>query len=301
MADATRPTAGVVYGLAAYFWWGLAPLYFRAVGHVPPSEVLTHRILWSCVLLGLVVWRRGDGPSLRAALRDRKLLGTLAVTTVLIALNWFVFIWAIAHGKLLQASLGYFINPLVNALLGVAILKERLRRPQAVALGIAAAGVALMGARVGGVPAVSLVLAVSFALYGLLRKRAAVGGVVGLLVETCLLAPAALAYLAWLGQQDLLVFSRLDRRTDLLLAASGVITALPLVWFANAARRLRLSTIGVLQYASPSLQFLLAVAVFHEPFAVGELASFGLIWAALAIYTLDAIRRSPAGRASPRG
>jgi chloramphenicol-sensitive protein RarD len=301
VADDSRPTAGVVYGLAAYLWWGLAPLYFKAVGHVPPDEILTHRILWSCVLLAVILGRRGEWRAVRTAVRDRRLMTTLAASTVLIALNWFVFIWAIAKGRLLQASLGYFINPLVNVMLGVLILKERLRRAQAMALGLAAAGVALMGARVGGVPAVSLILAFSFAFYGLLRKRAPVSGVVGLAVETGLLAPLALLYLVWLGSVDRLVFSRLDLRTDLLLAASGVVTALPLIWFANAARRLRLSTIGILQYVSPSLQFLLAVAVFKEPFALGELASFGLIWAALGVYTLDAIRRSSARRASPPG
>ncbi len=301
MADGRRQTAGVFYGLAAYFWWGLAPLYFKAVGHVPPDEILAHRILWSCLLLGLILWRRGELREVGAVARDRRLLTTLAASTVLIAVNWFVFIWAIANGRLLQASLGYFINPLVNVVLGVVILKERLRRPQAAALALAAVGVALMGLRVGGIPAVSLVLAVSFSLYGLLRKQAPVGGVVGLAVETGLLAPVALLYLVWLGGEGRLVFSRLDARTDLLLAAAGVITALPLVWFANAARRLRLSTVGILQYLSPSLQFLLAVAAFGEPFALGELASFGLIWAGLAIYTVDAVRPSSERRASRRG
>lgn len=301
MADTTRANTGVGYGLAAYFWWGLAPLYFKTVGHVPPPEILAHRILWSCVLLALILWRRGEWRTLGVVARDRRLLGTLAVSTVLIAVNWFVFIWAIANGRLLQASLGYFINPLVNVLLGVLILKERLRRPQAVALLLAAGGVVLMSLRVGGVPAVSLILASSFAVYGLLRKQTPVGGVVGLAVETGLLFPLALLYLFWLGDQGRLVFSRLDLRTDLLLAASGVVTALPLVWFANAARRLRLSTIGILQYLAPSLQFLLAVLVFGEPFAVGELASFGLIWAALAVYTVDAIRRSSTRPASPPG
>jgi chloramphenicol-sensitive protein RarD len=301
MTEDARPSTGVIYGLAAYLWWGLAPLYFKAIAHVPPSEILAHRILWSCVLLALLIWRRGELGALAVAVRSRRLLATLAASTVLIGVNWFVFIWAIAHGRLLQASLGYFINPLVNVLLGVAILKEKLRRPQAAALALAAAGVVLMGLRVGGLPAISLILAVSFALYGLLRKRTPVGGIVGLAVETGLLAPLALGYLFWLGGEGRLVFSRLDARTDWLLAASGVVTALPLVWFANAARRLQLSTIGILQYLSPTLQFLLAVLVFGEPFAAGELASFGLIWAALAIYTLDALRRSPGRRASPRG
>jgi chloramphenicol-sensitive protein RarD len=301
MVDETRQTAGVLYGLAAYFWWGLAPLYFKAVGHVPPDEILAHRILWSCLLLGLILWRRGEWRTLGAVVKDRRLLATLATSTVLIAVNWFVFIWAIANDRLLQASLGYFINPLVNVALGVVVLKEKLRRPQAAALGLAAVGVALMGLRVGGVPAVSLILAVSFSLYGLLRKQAAVGGVAGLAVETGLLAPAALLYLIWLGGEGRLVFSRLDVRTDLLLASAGVVTALPLVWFANAARRLRLSTVGILQYVSPTLQFLLAVGVFGEPFALGELASFSLIWAALAVYTADALRRSPGRRVSLPG
>jgi chloramphenicol-sensitive protein RarD len=293
MADDNRPTTGVLYGLAAYLWWGLAPLYFKAVAHVPPAEILAHRVLWSSALLALILWRRREVRTLAPVVRNRRLLATLAASTVLIAVNWFVFIWAIANDHLLQASLGYFINPLVNVLLGVTILKEKLRPSQAAALGLAAAGVALMGLRVGGIPAVSLILAFSFALYGLLRKQTPVGGVVGLAVETGLLAPVALLYLVWLGGEGRLVFSRLDARTDLLLAASGIVTALPLVWFANAARRLKLSTIGILQYLSPSLQFVLAVAAFGEPFTFGELVSFGLIWAALAVYTFDALRRSP--------
>ncbi len=301
MVDEHRPTAGVLYGLAAYLWWGLAPLYFKAIGQVPPPEILAHRILWSCLLLGLILWRRGEWHALGVVAKDLRLLATLAASTVLIAVNWFVFIWAVANDRLLQASLGYFINPLVNVMLGVVVLKEALRPRQAVALAMAAVGVALMGLRVGGVPAVSLVLAVSFSLYGLLRKQAPVGGVTGLAVETGLLAPAALLYLVWLGGKERLVFLHLDTRTDLLLVAAGVITALPLVWFANAARRLRLATVGILQYVSPSLQFLLAVAVFGEPFALGELASFGLIWAALAIYTTDALRSSSGRRVSRPG
>ncbi|HOX25288.1 MAG TPA: EamA family transporter RarD [Candidatus Krumholzibacteria bacterium] len=285
-------THGVWYGLAAYVWWGLCPIYFKAVAHVPPGEILAHRIVWSLVLLVLLLGRRGDLATAWRTVRDRRTLAVLAATTVLVAGNWFAFIYAIANDRLLEASLGYFVNPLVNVLLGLVCLRERLRRLQWASLALAAAGVAVMSLRLGGLPAISLFLAFSFGFYGLLRKVTPVGGVVGLAVETALLAPAALAaFWLWHGR-GALVFGHLDRRTDLLLAASGLVTALPLVWFANSARRLRYATLGFLQYASPTGQFLLAVLVYGEPFSETQLASFALIWCALGLFSVDALRAS---------
>lgn len=252
-----------------------------------PAEILAHRIAWSLALLLLVLARRGDLGALLAAVRNRRLVLALSVTTLLLALNWFIFIWAVAHARVLEASLGYFINPLVNVALGLLILRERLRRLQWASLALATAGVAILSVRMGGLPLISLTLALSFGLYGLVRKLTPVGGVAGLAIETAILTPAALGALWWWQSRGVLTFGHLDLRTDLLLAASGLITALPLVWFANAARRLRYATVGFLQYSAPTLQFLLAVAAFGEPLHRAQLASFLLIWGALGLFSLD--------------
>ncbi len=288
-----RASTGVVYGLAAYLWWGLCPVYFKAVAHVPAGEILAHRVIWSCLLLLLILARRGQLAQVAAAVRDRRLVATLVCSTLLVATNWFTFIWAVAHARLLQASLGYFITPFVNVVLGMIVLRERLRPLQAASLALALVGVVVMGMKVGGLPAVSLILAFSFGFYGLLRKRAAVSGTVGLTVETAMLAPAALGYLVWLGRGDRLVFAHASLATDSLLVAAGVVTALPLVWFANAARRLPLGTLAFLQYLAPSGQFLLAVLAYGEAFSLHEGVSFGFIWAALVLFTVDAARRAP--------
>ncbi len=312
--DRTR-LVGVLLGLAAFAWWGLSPVYFKAIDHVPAHEILAHRVVWSLVLLaGISAWR-GALVSTIASLRARRLLLTLTASALLVAGNWFTFIYAVTGGLVLQASLGYFINPLVNVLLGMVILRERLRRWQWVSLALAGLGVAVMARELSGLPVVSLALAGCFGLYGLVRKVAPVGAVAGLTVETALLTPVALAALLVWHQQGDLVFGHRDLRTDLLLVASGPVTALPLIWFVGAARRLAYATVGFLQYTAPSLQFLLAVLLYAEPFARGELASFVLIWSALAVFSADTVRRargtrgagaaavSPAaaGRSSRRG
>jgi len=282
--------AGVLFGLAAFLWWGLVPIYFKAVAHVSPWEVLAHRIVWSVVLLAVLmrVYRRW--PAAVEAVRCRQTVVTLLGTTVLIALNWFVFIWAVGNDRLLEASLGYFINPLVNVLLGFVFLRERLRRWQWISVALAAAGVIYLTWRLGTLPTVGLLLAGSFGFYGLLRKTARVDALVGLTLETTLLAPLALAYLLYLASQEACAFGFQSRQTDVLLALAGVITAVPLLWFANAARRLRLATIGFLQYLAPSLQFMLAVLVYGEPFSTSHLTAFACIWTALAIYSVDTAR-----------
>jgi chloramphenicol-sensitive protein RarD len=220
----------------------------------------------------------------------------LAATTVLIAVNWLIYIWAIVSNRVLEGSLGYFINPLVNVLLGVIVLKERLERPVLVAVLVAALGVAWLTVQVGQPPWVSLTLAVTFGLYGLLRKLVAVGAVTGLLVETLLLAPLAVAYLAWAGLQGRLAFASGRAGLDLLLVLAGPVTALPLLLFTGAARRLPLSTLGFLQYLSPTLQFLLAVFLYGEPFTRARGVAFACIWAALLIFALHTLQR---GRAEP--
>lgn len=290
MDPRSQKRVGVAYGLAAYLWWGFIPLYFKAVASVPPLEVLAHRVLWSLVFLGLILWARGRQRDFRRVLRDRRSLGLLAVTTVLIAVNWLVFIWAVFNNRLLEASLGYFINPLVNVLLGFLFLRERLRLWQTLAVALAGLGVIWLAVGSGTMPWIALVLAASFGTYGLLRKIARPDGPVGLAVETLLLAPVALGWLWWSSHQGTLVFGERGWGLSLLLMAGGPITALPLVWFAEGARRLRYATIGFLQYIAPSLQFLLAVAVFGEAFTAAHAVSFGLIWAALLLYTLDTMR-----------
>lgn len=295
--DHAEARVGIMFGLACYGWWGLVPIYFKAVRQVPAAEVLAHRVIWSVVLLAVLMrlYRRWGAAGV--ALRQHGSIALLACTTVLIAANWFTFIWAVANDHVLQASLGYYINPLVNVLLGFVVLKERLRRAQLVSVGLAAVGVIYLAVQLGEWPIVALFLAFTFGFYGLLRKIARVDALTGLTIETGFLLIPALAYLVFLGfaagaegTDSRLVFGHHSRAMDALLMLGGVITAVPLLWFANAARRLRLATIGFLQYIAPSVQFLLAVAVYGERFTTAHLVSFVCIWSALAIYTADAWR-----------
>ena len=298
-ADARRTRVGLAYGLGAYLAWGFIPAYFKLLAHVAPLTVLAHRVVWSVAFLGLLLTLQRKWGEVRAALRGGRTMLALLCSTVLIATNWYVFIWAIDHGQLLQASLGYFINPLVNVLLGVVVLRERLTGGQMVGLALAAAGVANLTLGAGGVPWVALTLAVSFALYGLLRKTAPVAPLAGLSIETAILFPLALLVVTGAvpapGGHGT---GELSPRTYVMLSAAGVITAIPLLWFAAGARRLRLSTMGFIQYLAPTCQFLLAVLVYHEPFPRRHLVSFALIWAALGAYTLDSVLRHRKARPS---
>lgn len=270
----------------------MVPIYFKAVAKVPALEVLAFRVVGSVVLLALLMaaYRRW-GEAVRALTHGRTGLALLA-TTVLIALNWLTFIWAVAHDLLVQASLGYFINPLVNVTLGFVFLRERLRPWQTVSVALAAVGVAFLTWAQQRPPGIALVLAFTFAFYGLLRKIVRVDALVGLTVETCLLTPVAAGYLVYIAGKSEMAFAHTNLRTDLLLLSAGIITAVPLLWFTHAARRLRLATIGFLQYISPTFQFLLAVLAFGEPFESYQLISFSLIWTALAIYSADTVIRS---------
>jgi len=288
--DRREKRRGVAYGLGAYLAWGFLPLYFKVVETVPPLEVLAHRVVWSLVFLVLVVQIRGRWSAFKPLFRSARNQVTLMVTTCLIATNWGVFIWAVANGRLVEASLGYFITPLVSVLLGFVFLRERLRRWQTVAVVLAASGIVWMTARHGHPPLISMVLAVSFGFYGLLRKQVPASGVQGLTVETLMLSPVAIGWLIWRGRVGDLVFLHTTLPMNLLLLAAGILTAMPLIWFAEGARRLRLSTMGFMQYLAPSGQLLLAVAFFGEPFTRDHLVSFGLIWAALVMYSVDTFR-----------
>jgi chloramphenicol-sensitive protein RarD len=283
---------GFFLGLAAYLVWGFFPLYFKGVADVPPLEVVAHRIVWSMLFLVLLVSIKGRWRELRAALRVRSTCITLCATTLLIAVNWLVFIHAVAVGQVLQSSLGYFITPLVNIILGFVVLGERLRPVQVLSILLAAAGVLVLTLRVGQLPWIALVLAVTFGLYGLLRKTAAVDSLLGLTIETCLAAPVALLFLvqtAWSGTG---AFLDGTLSHNLLLPLAGVVTAVPLLFFAAAARRLRMATIGFLQYLTPSIHFLLAVALFGEPFTVSHRFAFACIWSGLVLYGWSTLRQA---------
>jgi len=288
----TSPTrTGVLAATAAYLTWGLAPVYWKLLQEVPALELLAHRVLWSFVLV--ITWLAASRrlAELRTAWASSATRTRLLATTVLIAVNWGLFIWAVNSGHILQASLGYYINPLVSVLLGLLVLRERLSRAQGVAVALAALGVAVLALSVGSLPWVSLALAGSFGLYGLLRKTVHAGPVPGLAFETSLLAPLALAWLVALGLEGRGAFGRISTTTDLLLVFTGVLTAVPLLLFTTGARRLPLNLLGLLQYLTPTCHLALAVAVYHEPFSSAHAVTFALIWSALALYTADARRR----------
>ena len=282
---------GVIYGLAAYFCWGFFPVYFKSVQVVPPLEMVAHRICWSLAfLLVLIAWK-GAWREIRTLLSRPKSLAALAVSTLLIATNWLVFIYAVSAGEVLESSLGYFINPLVSVLLGFVFLRERLERLQWLSIILAASGVIYLAASYGAVPWISLLLAASFGLYGLIRKALLhVEPLVGLTVETLLLAPFALVYLVVLHQRGTGIFLASSGRLDLLIPMAGIVTAIPLLLFAAAAKRLRLATVGFLQYITPTMHFLLAVTVYGETFTHTHLVSFLFIWCGLALYSLHACR-----------
>jgi len=275
--------AGLVYGLSAYMMWGVFPLYFRAVSEVPPLIILCHRIFWSSLFLGLVVSVRQEWRLVRPVLRTRRNVLLLSAGAVLIALNWLIFIYAVASRQVLQASLGYFINPLLSIALGMIFLRETLRRWQWVAVAIATLAVANLALRGTGFPWIAVSLAATFGFYGLVRKMVNINSLHGLLIESSLLLPLALVLLAVLPTGNV----RLATRG--ILSLSGIITAVPLLCFGAALRRLRLSTIGFLQYIGPTLQFLVAVCLFHESLEGAKLASFGFCWLAIAIYVADSL------------
>jgi len=280
---------GVTFGLAAYFIWGSFPVFFKALGGAAPLEIVCHRIVWSVVFLFVLVTIRRQLGQVLTTLRNRQLLLTLCGSTLLIATNWLVFIYAVQHGEVLQSSLGYFITPLLSILLGFIFLRERLNRWQLFSVLLALIGVLNLAFHHSQFPWIALVLATSFGLYGLLRKVAQVEATVGLTVETLLLGPIALGYLIYLTTQQESAFLVGTLQLDLLLPLSGVVTAIPLLLFVAAARRLQLATIGFLQYITPTLHFILAVGLYNEPFSQGHLVSFLFIWASLAIYSSNAL------------
>ena len=296
--DYSRKRAGLLLGITAYLAWGVMPLYFKALARISATEIVAHRIIWSLVFLAVLVtiWRRWA--AIRAAVSASRVLMTLVVTAILIGINWLLFIYAVVSGQVLEASLGYYLNPLVNVLLGVVVLKEGLTRGQMFAVLLAAAGVAVLAAGAGSGLWISLSLAASFALYGFFRKIAPVDSLEGLTIETALLAPLALAWLVYLQGAGTSDFGQFGITIDLLLVLGGAITAIPLLLFTAAARRLPYSTLGFLQYIAPSLQFLLAVLAFGEPLTTAHIVCFGAIWTALAIFSFEGFRAAAKARAA---
>jgi chloramphenicol-sensitive protein RarD len=280
---------GMLYAAAAYAAWGLFPLYFKALQSIAPAQILLHRMLWSLgFLIVVLAWRR-QWAWLGDVLKRPKVLAGFAASALLLSSNWFIYIWAVNHGRVVDSSLGYFINPLLNVLLGFLLLRERLRPVQWTAVALAAAGVAWLTWQGGHLPWIALALAVTFGLYGLLRKTAALGTLEGLALETLLLFPLALGYLIVLTLHHDNQFLAAPAAQQWLLAAAGPITAIPLLLFAAGARRITLSLLGLLQYIGPTLQLLLGVWLYHEPFGGVRVIGFALIWSALAVYSLEGL------------
>ena len=281
---------GVVYAVLAFLIWGISPIYWKALRAVPALEIILHRMVWSFFFLVplIIIMRRWQ--EFIDTLKNHRTLLILLFTALIIGGNWLLYIWAVNNDHLLQASLGYYINPLVNVVLGMVFLKERLRAPQILAVVLATAGVLYLSIYYGEFPWIALTLAVSFGLYGLIRKVAPVGSLVGLAVETLLLSIPALVYLFYLDSQGQGSIFRVSLKLDLLLMGCALVTAIPLLFFTLGARRLYLSTIGLLQYIAPSCMFILAVFLFHEPFSSAQVVTFIFIWTALAIYSADSVR-----------
>ncbi|WEZ83916.1 EamA family transporter RarD [Rhizobium sp. 32-5/1] len=306
MAEASKTTQvptgdsprGFAFALTAYLLWGFLPFFMKAVSHIPASEVVAHRIVWSVPLAGLVLLILGRTGDIKLALRSRRTLMMAMLTAVLITINWGIYVWAIGAGRALETALGYYINPLFSIFLGAVLLKEKLNPAQMVAIGLAAIAVVVLAFDAGGLPWVSLALAVSWGFYAFFRKTLPVGPNQGFFLEVLLLSVPAIGYIIYLEASGEGHFGDTGMADVLWLLACGVVTAIPLMIYANGAKLLRLSTIGIMQYIAPTMIFIIAVFVFHEPFGTSKLIAFVLIWAALAVYSTSMIMESRARRAA---
>lgn len=283
--------AGIGFGLLAYGIWGFFPLFFRQLAHVSPMDVLSNRAVWACLFVGLLLSLRGNWSKVRAVFRQPRQFAMLALAALLVGSNWLVFLWAVANQQVVASSLGYFLTPLVNVLLGLAVLKERLNRLEWISVGLALAAIANEIITLGSLPWVSLILAATFGTYGLVRKQVPVDALSGLWLETLAMLPVCLLYALWQSQQGHSVFVTADTSTALLLVGAGILTALPLMAFAAATQRLDLATVGMLMYINPTMQFLTAVWVFGETMQSARLISFGLIWIGLFFFSWSAWRK----------
>lgn len=292
---------GILYALGAYILWGFLPVYWKALESVPPVQILGHRAVWSFALLTILILQRREAISLVKALSSRRILLFGGLAAGLLGVNWLVYIWGVNNGHIVESSLGYFINPLVSVLLGVLFFKERLRPVQWAAVGLAACGVIYLTIRSGALPWISLTLALTFGFYGLLKKKSSLEALPGLGLEMAFLFLPALAYLLFAQSQGSGAFGHAGVETNLLLAFTGVITALPILMFGMAARSIPLTLVGLLQYIAPTCQFLLGVLAYGEPFTHDRLIGFSVIWLALLLYWLEGWlrrRRMSAGRAA---
>lgn len=292
MQDQSRDLLiGTWYGIAAYTLWGVLPIYWKLVDHVPSSEVLAHRIFWSLIFMAIILLLANRWQSFIVELKtifiNKKLLLGVALASILISINWFTYIFAVTQEQIVEASLGYYINPLVSVLLGIIVLKERLSMWQIISFSLAAIGVVIMTIYVGSLPWLALILAVSFGFYGLVKKMANLGAITGLTIETLLVAPIALIYISIIQVSGNGSFMTVDLSTTSLLIMAGVATALPLLFFASSARRVPLSMIGFLQYIAPTISLIIGVFLYKEPFSGAHLLAFTFIWIALTIFTLS--------------
>lgn len=278
---------GVLYGAAAYLMWGFFPIYFKALQMVPSLQIMMHRVVWSFLFVMLLVLLRKEWPRFRESLRKPRILLTYTLTAILLAANWLIYIYGVNSGQVVETSLGYFINPLVNVALGVIILRERLRLLQWIPIGLATFGVIYLTLQYGSPPWIALALAFTFGMYGLIKKIAPLGALHGLSLETGIIFLPALLYLLFADSRGFGAFGHFGWNVTLLLALVGVVTAIPLLFFGMAARSIPLSLLGILQYIAPTVQFLLGIFLFQEPFPIALLIGFAIIWLALIIFTLE--------------
>jgi len=294
--DTQQTRQGIGFALGAYFIWGIAPAYFKLVKAVPATEIMTHRVIWSALFMVLLITLSRSWGQVRSVLRQPKKVLLLALTAVTVGGNWLLFIWAVNNQHMLEASLGYFINPLINVVFGMIFLRERFRRLQWLAVALAAGGVLLQLWKFGSVPVIALGLAFSFAFYGLMRKKIQVDAQSGMLIETLWLFPLAALYLFGFADSRTSHLSANPMSLNLLLIAAGIVTTIPLMFFAAACTRLRLSTVGFFQYLGPTLMFLLAVLFYGETVTPDKMVTFGFIWLALLVFILDAVTFSARSR-----
>ncbi|MCW5710443.1 EamA family transporter RarD [Shinella sp.] len=287
---------GFAFALTAYVLWGFLPFFMKAVAHIPASEVVAHRIVWSVPLAGLVLVWLGRTADIKAALRSPRMLAMATLTATLITFNWGIYVWAIGAGRAIETALGYYINPLFSIFLGAVLLKEKLDRAQMVAIGLAALAVAILAFDAGGLPWVSIGLCISWGFYAFFRKTLPVGPNQGFFLEVLLLSVPAIGYILWLESSGQGHFGDTGVADVLWLLASGVVTAVPLMIYANGAKLLRLSTIGIMQYIAPTMIFIIAVFAFDEPFGTTKLIAFAFIWAALILYSSSMLRTARARR-----
>jgi len=283
-----------MFALGAYSLWGFLPLFLKLLEHMPAAEVVAHRILWSLPIAAAVLLALGRTADIKAALRSPRTLGMAALTATIISVNWGIYVWAIAANRAVEASLGYYINPLMTVALGAIFLGEKLSRAQVAAVGLAILAVLVLTFEAGGLPWISLAIASSFAVYGFLRKTLPIGPSQGFFLEVLILTIPALGYLVWLAMRGEGHFTLAQPENMLLLVLCGPATAVPLMLYGFGAKLLRISTIGIMQYSSPTVVFLIAIFLFHEPFSVWKMVAFVLIWIALAIYSWAAFSNRPA-------